>query len=245
MEPAVILSSWWSIIHCSCRYDDDEEDLEWDEIFNGQPMADKTHVDGKWSKDALALLERLAFDPTKHGSASKNCGSTPRQSVGDTSQHHSQSSQAEPVTTKDTSHESRSPYQSSSMSQATMILPQANGNSSMTHTQSQSHGMDTDDETAQIHKSQNAEPLPFSAGQWPGSPAGPSAEEDYGAAGPSMQETDGSGAWNGMDDSQQVPPNKRRRTQQGGVTFGRAVSKGHQSDAPVARYNEVSCIIYR
>ena len=227
----------------SCRYEDDEEDLEWDEIFNGQPMADKTHVDGKWSKDALALLNRLAFDPTKHGSASRKRQSTSQQSVGDTSQHHSQSSQAEPVTTKTTSHESRSPYQSSSMSQATMILSQANGNSSMTHPQSQSHAMDTDEETAELHTNETAGLLPFAAGHWQGSPAGPSAEEEYRVAGPSMQGSDGSGAWNGMDDSQQVPPNKRRRIQQNGVAFGRVVNKGHHRDAPVARYNEVGCII--
>jgi len=38
------------------RYVDDEEDLEWDQVFNGAEMDEKTDIIGEWNSEALAFL---------------------------------------------------------------------------------------------------------------------------------------------------------------------------------------------
>ena len=224
------------------RYEDDEEDLEWDEIFNGQVMADKTHVEGDWSQEAVALLKRLAFDHSRRrASASK-------QSIGDTSQHHSSSSQAGPSTAHGNSSESRSPYPVSDMTAVSLSQPPTNANSYRPHKQARTQTVDTDEAEAHLHQRKSSNPLPFGGSPWQGMPAGPSdneAEEDAGMddreEGPSSnQGASMDGVWNGSD-GQQVPPNKRRRTQQDSMAFGRVPSR-KQRDVPVARYSQVGYI---
>ena len=191
-------------------------------------MTDKTVVKGKWSTEALALLDMLAFDPTKPRFASKKRAATSRQSVGDSSQHHSQSSQAGQSTAFGTSHESHTPKQHSNMSQASLSPGQNDGHGHQLHSQSQNVDTEMGEEVAQLHARETADSLPFVAGQWQGAPAGPSTQED------------GDNAWEGTDNASQVPPNKRRRTQEGGTAFGGAPSRKQQREMPVARFQPVS-----
>ena len=215
---------------CWHRYEDDSEDLEWDEIFNQTPMTDKTDVQGNWSTDASALLDKLAASPVKHRSASKKRAraTTSKQSVGDTSQHHSQSSQAGPSAAFGVSHESRSPQQHSNMSRASLSPGQAGGHGHQPPSQSENGNLEMGEEVDNLHANESADSLPFGSGQWQGAPAGPSMQDS------------GDDAWEGAADAPQVSPNKRRRTQDDGSGLGRAPSRKQYRDPPVARFTEVS-----
>ena len=223
----VVTSSYSSC--CWYRYEDDSEDLEWDEVFNQTPMTDKTDVQGNWSTDALAFLHKLAASPVKHRSASKKRAhaATFQQSVSDTSQHHSQSSQAGPSTAFGVSHESRSPQQHSNMSQASLSPNQAGGHGHQPPSQSENGNLEKGEELDTLHTDESADSLPFDSGQWQGAPAGPSMQDS------------GDDAWEGTADAPQVSPNKRRRSQDDGSALGRAPGRKQHRDAPVARFTEV------
>ena len=192
-------------------------------------MVDKTDVKGNWSPDALALLDRLAASPAKHRSASKKRahGATSTQSVGTTSQRHSQSSQAGQSSAVGTGHESHSPPQHSNMSQASLSPGQAGGHGQQPHTQSDNGRMEVDAEVDPLQARETADSQPLRSGQWQGAPAGPSMQESV------------DDAWEGTADTPPVSPNKRRRTQDNGTAFGQAPSRKQHREAPVARYTEV------
>ena len=215
---------------CWRRYEDDSEDLEWDEVFNQAPMTDKTDVRGDWSTDALALLDGLAASPAKHRYASRKHAraATPKQSVGDTSQHHSQSSQAGPSIAFGISHESRSPQQHSNMSGASLSPGQAGGRGHQPPSQSKNGNMEMGQKVDNLHASGTADSPPFRSGQWQGAPAGPSMQQS------------GDDAWEGTGVAPQASPNKRRRTQEDGTAFGQVPSRKQHRDAPVARFTQVS-----
>lgn len=196
-------------------------------MFNHEPMDDKTDVQGEWSTEALALLDRL--DSTNDRAANSNKRrATSRQSVGDASQDHSQNSQAGQSTARGTSRKSRSQKQQSSMSQASLSPHQPDDNRHQLHSQSQNG----DTEMNLMH-ARETDPLPFGEGHWQGYPAGPSME------GPADN------LWEAPDDAPQVPPNKRRRTQENGPTgFARAPSRKQQREAPVARFTQVSPVLW-
>lgn len=193
-------------------------------------MTDKTDVRGNWSTDALALLDKLAASPAKHRSASKKRAraAASKQSVGDTSQHHSQSSQAGPSTAFGVSHESRSPQQHSNMSQASLSPGQAGGHGHQPPSRSENGNLEMEEEVDDLHARGTADSLPSGSGQWQGAPAGPSMQDS------------GDDAWEGTTDAPQVLPSKRRRTQDDGAAFGPAPSRKQHRNAPVARYTEVS-----
>ena len=192
-------------------------------------MTDKTDVQGNWSTDALAFLHKLAASPVKHRSASKKRAhaATFQQSVSDTSQHHSQSSQAGPSTAFGVSHESRSPQQHSNMSQASLSPNQAGGHGHQPPSQSENGNLEKGEELDTLHTDESADSLPFDSGQWQGAPAGPSMQDS------------GDDAWEGTADAPQVSPNKRRRSQDDGSALGRAPGRKQHRDAPVARFTEV------
>lgn len=198
-------------------------------------MIDKTDVKGNWSPDALALLDRLAVSPAKHRSASKKRAheATSNQSTGNTSQHHSQSSQAGQSSAVGTGHESHSPQQHSNMSQASLSPGQAGGHGQQPQTQSDNGRIEMDAEVDPIQARQTADSQPFRSGQWQGAPAGPSMQDSV---------TD---AWEGTADAPPVSPNKRRRTQDDGPVFGQAPSRKQHREAPVARYTEVGPTLCR
>jgi len=94
------------------RYVDDEEDLEWDQVFNGAEMDEKTDIIGEWNSEALAFLGTLQHNPDLSKSASQMQMSEVGQSA-DPSQHHSQGSHRDAANTHGVSNESHSPPQAS------------------------------------------------------------------------------------------------------------------------------------
>lgn len=191
-------------------------------------MDDKTDVQGEWSTEAIALLDSLAVDPSKARAAKSNKRrATSRQPVSETSPHHSQNSQAGQSAALGMPWASGSSQEHSNMSQASLSPGQPDNNRH--HPHSQSENGDTEMVEAQMLARKTADPLPFGAGQWQGCPAGPSMDDPA------------DNAWEAPDDAPQVPPNKRRRTQEDGPTaFARAFSKKQQREAPVARFTQVS-----
>ena len=66
LMPCYCLSGWSTqAAQPLPRYVDDQEDLEWDEVFNGAKMDDKTEVKGEWSEEAEAFLETLKITTPK------------------------------------------------------------------------------------------------------------------------------------------------------------------------------------
>ena len=110
------------------RYVDDEEDLEWDQVFNGAEMHQKTDIKGEWSREALAFLGTLQHNPDLSKSASQMQMSEVGQSA-DPSQHHSQGSHRNAANTHGVSNESHSPLQANGFSHGSGSQSQATDSS--------------------------------------------------------------------------------------------------------------------
>ncbi len=172
------------------RYESDDEDLEWGQLFNGVEMDCKTDVRSTWPTEAQALLDSLRIK-------------SPRRSRMDTSEHglsaagsshqHSLHSQLAAADTNGLSNESHSP-------------PETNGFGHGARSQSQANGRSHDTQ--------------------------PQSPQDF----------DDSEDWQGSDPGQAVPPNKKRRTQADGVSFGAGHAKREQRAAAAnlqPRFTEV------
>jgi len=110
------------------RYVDDEEDLEWDQVFNGAEMDEKTDIIGEWNSEALAFLGTLQHNPDLSKSASQMQMSEVGQSA-DPSQHHSQGSHRDAANTHGVSNESHSPPQANGFSHGSGSQSQATDSS--------------------------------------------------------------------------------------------------------------------
>ncbi|KAL0037264.1 hypothetical protein WJX79_009148 [Trebouxia sp. C0005] len=110
------------------QYVDDEEDLEWDQVFNGAEMDQKTDIIGDWNSEALAFLGTLQHNPDLSKSASQMQMSQVGQSA-DPSQHHSQGSHCNAANTHGVSNESHSPPQANGFSHGSGSQSQANDGS--------------------------------------------------------------------------------------------------------------------
>ncbi len=110
------------------RYVDDEEDLEWDQVFNGADMDEKTDIIGEWSCEALAFLGTLQHNPDLSKSASQMQMSEVGRSAAP-SQHHSQGSHSNAANTHGVSNESHSPLQANGFSHGSGSQSQATDSS--------------------------------------------------------------------------------------------------------------------
>jgi hypothetical protein len=110
------------------RYVDDDEDLEWDQVFNGAEMDEKTDIIGEWNSEALAFLGTLQHNPDLSKSASQMQMSEVGQSA-DPSQHHSQGSHRDAANTHGVSNELHSPPQANGFSHGSGSQSQATDSS--------------------------------------------------------------------------------------------------------------------
>lgn len=107
-----------------CRYESDEEDLEWDQVFNGAPMDDKTEFHGTWGPKAQALLDSLRIKTHQRSKSVSNMRSSGfGQSAAASSQQHSQASQQDTADAYGISNESHSPPQANGFSPGSQSQP--------------------------------------------------------------------------------------------------------------------------
>ena len=122
-----------------CRYADDQEDLEWDEVFNGAVMDDKTEVKGEWSKEAAAFLETLRItSPKQRVSMHGMPASDMQQQNANSLEQNSAGSRQGPAETSRHSTESHSQHQPNGFASGSHKHLQTNGIShgSSSHPQS-------------------------------------------------------------------------------------------------------------